>query len=319
MRDDMHIICIAIVTIGLGCLVSMESSADIVTLRTTAYVKGPSVLLGDIADIEGEHAATLSVVAVTPAAMPGMSKRFTASLVESRLDSAGFNEGIELRGPNRVVATTRHLEVSDEMIAEDLRQYIQLEMPWSPQDTIVDIVAPAQGLVVSDGDVTLQWRSNPEYNYLGNGTFRGELLVDGQIEKSFYAKARIETYDFVLVAARSLSRGDRLSSGNVRLEKRALSTLTSGAYFSPDDVRGYVAKASIFQGQVITDRKVTAPVLVKRNQSIVVETTIGSLTIQSRAKAMNSGAAGETVVCQSLSSKEEFTGVLQSDGVLVVE
>ena len=72
------------------------------------------------------------------------------------------------------------------------------------------------------------------------------------------------------------------------------------------------------QGQVISPRKVAPPVLVKRNQLIPVETTVGALTIRGQARALTQASAGDLVKAMNLRSKEEFVGVLRSDGVLVV-
>ena len=160
---------------------------------------------------------------------------------------------------------------------------------------------------------------NPHYRYLGTGTFRGEILVDGRVEKTFYTKATIATYEQVAVASRGIKRGDLLSPANVRLENRELSALKGATYFSVDDVQGFVAKSTIFLGQVITARKVAPPVLIKRNQVVSVETTLGALTIRARARSLSQASAGDLVRAVNFRSKEEFVGVLRADGVLVVE
>ena len=64
-------------------------AADSLTLHEEAYVKGPKVYLGDVADIEGENAVDLAMVEVASAALPGASKRLNAALVASRIRHAG--------------------------------------------------------------------------------------------------------------------------------------------------------------------------------------------------------------------------------------
>lgn len=46
-----------------------------VTVKDSAYVKGPKILLGDVADITGDNAEKLAQVEVAPAALPGTAKR----------------------------------------------------------------------------------------------------------------------------------------------------------------------------------------------------------------------------------------------------
>lgn len=305
-----------IVTMGAA----VWASGETVTLKDEVYVKGPKVLLGDVAIVEGADADYLKTIEIAPAALPGATRRLNAALVRSQLTKAGVDESaVEFRGSRHVMATTMHLAVTRGMIAEGLREYIRHEMPWEPDATIVEVMSPPSDYVVSDGDVDFRWVPNPQYRYLGLGSFRGEILVDGRVEKTFYTKANIATYEQVVVAATAIRRGDALSSANLRLENRELSALKGALFFSLADVKGYVAKSTIFQGQVITPRKVAAPVLVKRNQIVAVEITIGALTIRARARSLSQAAAGDLLRALNLRSKEEFAGVLRADGVLIVD
>ncbi|MCP4639011.1 MAG: hypothetical protein GY851_01185 [bacterium] len=128
---------------------------DMVEVRDEVYVKGPKVLLGDVAEIRGENAEALASVELSTAALPGMSKRLDAALVLARINNAGIDaEGVAVTGARSVVANTLHLELTREMMAEDLRRYIEFEMPWNPQDTTVDVAPPAQDVVVPDA----MWR-----------------------------------------------------------------------------------------------------------------------------------------------------------------
>ncbi len=305
-----------VVTMG----VAAWAMGDTVTLKEEVYVRGPKVLLGEVAIVEGDDAEYLKTIEIAPAALPGATRRLNAALVRSQLTKYGVDESqLEFRGSRQVRATTMHLTITKGMIAEGLREYIRREMPWDPDATIVEIISPPSDYLVSDGDVDFRWIPNPQYRYLGTGAFRGEILVDGRVEKTFYAKAKVMTYEQVVVAARGIQRGDILSSANVRLENRELSALKGVSFFSLTDLKGSVAKSTIFQGQVITARKVAAPILLKRNQIVMVETKIGALTIRARARSLTQAAAGDLVRAVNLSSKEEFVGVLRADGVLVVD
>lgn len=303
----------------LGSVTALADPA-VVALRENVYVKGPTVTLGDVATIDGEDAEYLASIELTSAALPGATRRLNSAVIYSRLEQAGvFPEEVDLRGANLVSATTIHLELTREMIGGDLRDFIQDEMPWDADQATIDVYPPSQGLVVSDGHVEFRWRTNPGYDFLGNGSFRGEVLVNGEVEQSFYAKASIEAFADVVVATRDISRGERLTSANIGLDKRALSSVGRSAYFDADQLSGLVAKATMIRGQVVTDRKVEAPILVKRNQIVTVETKLGALTVQAQAKALGSAAAGDMLVVESPSTKREMSGVVRPDGTVVVE
>ena len=122
-----------------------------------------------------------------------------------------------------------------------------------------------------------------------------------------------------MVTNTGVSRGERLTVQNVSLEKRELSGIKSGVFFDLDELDGAIAKSSIYQGQVISPRKVMAPKIVKRNQLVNVETQTGTLVIRTRAQALGDASAGDVIACRNIKSKEEFVGIVRKDGVVVIQ
>jgi flagella basal body P-ring formation protein FlgA len=293
---------------------------NVVTLKKEAYVQGPALVLGDVAEVEGEMAEVLEAVSLGPAAVPGGEKYVSASLLKSRIRSAGHElDGLEVKGASRAVATTLSLEMTREMLREDLRQFIGVEMPWDPADAAIDIVAPSRDYVVSEGTATVHWRPSPMYKWLGKGLFRGEIQIDGAPQAVAYCSVNIEAYGTVVVAARDISRGSVISLRDLVLEKRSLSTMKRGYSEQPEKLVGLVARSTIFPGTVVMSRHVVPRRLIKRNQTIRVEVKVGGLVVRDVARAMGDGCEGDLITCQNPDSKEEFHGVVRKDGIVVVQ
>ena len=296
------------------------SAADTVTLKNEAYVKGPYVTLGEVADIQGEHAEALALVELAPAALPGSSKKFDAALLKSRIANAGLSvESLQFAGASNTVATTLHNELTPDMMIAELRTFIESEMPWEPEDTSIDIALPTQEVVVPDGALEIRWWPNPQYRWVGPGVFRGEIQVDGEVKRTILVRAQIEAYSDVLVAATDIPRGKLISTSDLQIEKRAMSMLKGSVLSRPEEIVGQVARSTIFPGQVITTRQIAPRQLVKRNQNVVVEATAGALVVRSQARALMNACAGDVIVCMNPDSKEEFQGTVRGDGVVVVE
>lgn len=297
-----------------------SAGASVITLHDEAYVKGPRVLLGDLARIEGENAEELAAIEIAPAAAPGGSKRINATLLKSRIRSV-TREGsaVEVRGADAVTATTLSLQLSPEMLAADLRRYIESEMPWDPANTTIDIATPAQECIVPDGAMTVDWRPSPTYAWVGKGVFRGEVLVDGMLQSVVLANAVLETYADVVVAATEIPRGAIVSRSNLRTEKKAMSTLRQGFFEDPDEVAGMVTRSTLFPGTQILTRHVAPRRIVRRNQAVTVEVRQGGLVVRDRALAMGDAGEGDLLTCRNPQSKEEFVGVVQADGTVVIE
>lgn len=300
---------------------SEDGAAAVLVFREEAYVKGPQVLLGEIAEVEGAGGEALDHVEIISAARPGASKRLDAALVVARLKNAGY-EGLDLevKGAGVVHATTLHQEIAPETIAGDLREFIEQSMPWDPLVTEVEVEAPSQTLIAPEGEVKFKWRISPGYGYAGPGTFRGELTVDGAEVRTVTCRAEVDTYANVLVAVTTIPRGRLIMPGDIGLETRLLSSLREAAFQNPADLLGrYTAKTSIAPGEAITRSAVEPRVLVRRKQLVTVEMASGALHVQTQAEAQSDAAEGESVVCKNVNSKQPFVGVVRRDGVVVVQ
>jgi flagella basal body P-ring formation protein FlgA len=295
-------------------------SENTVVLHQEVYVKGPAVYLSDVADIKGDAATVLGDIELTPAASPGRSRRVDAALVRTRLRDAGIDPSeVSFDGARSVVAKTLYLDLTKEMIAEDLRMFIMGEMPWAPEDAVIDITASGSNTVIPDGDVVIVWRAAPQYRWAGSGTFRGEIHVDGVQQTTLVGRANIDAYVDVVVAQRDLPRGKLLSATDFRIEKRVMSKLTRSPLDDIEAAVGSLARNPIYPGDVVTTRHLRPRVLIKRNTLATVQTQIGSLMVTGRARALTDGHAGDAIMLVNPQSKKEITGVVQADGTVVVD
>lgn len=302
------------------CLIAAPARGDTVTLKGEAYVKGPKVFLGEVAEIQGKNAPVLATVEVATAAFPGNSKRLDVALVESRIKRAGIPlSDLRVKGARSVRATTLHLEITPDMLAEGLRRAIQTEMPWDPSDATIDIVTPQHTFLVPEGAVEFRWRPSTRYHYLGQGAFRGDIYVDGLVKKTVLCKVSVEAYGDVVVAANDIPRGTPVTLADLVLETQALSTAGRGIFQDPAEVVGKVARTTIFPGQIITKRHIAPRKIVKRNQIVTVEARHGCVRVRARARAMSDGYEGDVLTCLNVESKEPFYGIVRKNALVVVE
>ncbi len=306
--------------IAVMTLVSMPLvwADDVLQLKEEVFIKGPKVFLGDLVEVEESPLSErLANVEISAAARPGDSRNLHASMVEARLRNAGM-DSVSITGSPRVRATTMHIDISREMLVASLQDHIEMEMPWDPAITEVDITRPASDIVAPEGDMEIRWRSNPEYRYSGSGAFRGDVLIDGALYRSVTMRANVESYQEIVVAATDIPRGRPVMPAHLELQMMAISKAPSGAFTRIEEAVGQLARKTIFPGQPVTSRSVEAKRVVRRNQMVPVEITNGSIHIQHRARAMMDGRAGDLIVCANPSTKEEFQGVVRADGVVEV-
>jgi flagella basal body P-ring formation protein FlgA len=317
VNDNMPLTLCFMALIVLG---ANAAAIDTITLKEEAYIRGPQVTLGEIAGVVGENAAALNAIELAPAAPPGDMRRLESALIQARLKAAGFAaESFEIRGAANVLAKTLQSEITPDVVEQNLRAFIEHQMPWQPENTVINVDVPAQSVVVSEGEVGFEWTPDPEFRYLGTGCIRGAVTVDGEVKRGFICRVSIEAYDEVLVAAGAIDRGKSLSATDVTVERRALSGLKDTVFHDPSELEGFIARRPVGPGQVITKRSLAPQLVIKRNQLVSVETRAGGLQVQTQARAGSDGAAGDLVTCINPNSNQPFQGVVRKDGVVVVE
>lgn len=296
-----------------------SSFALSVAMKSEATVSAPMITIGDVAMVSGEGADTVAALDLGPAPEAGAERRLTAAAVVTRIRGAGLaGKSIEMMGAPVVRVMGPCERLSRELIAEDLRRFIESKMPWTASEAEIEITRPPQDLVLPPGEVVVEWQIDPHYRYVGPAAFRGVVTVDGKPSRTILCRAKVEAYTEVVVAAVSLAAGRPVALDEVTLERRAVSTLRDGAFLDPAEVAGMVPRVSVAAGQALTKRLVLPRMAVKRNQLVTVETQAGGLAVTTEARADTDGAIGSIVTCTNLNSKQPFQGVVRADGVVVI-
>ena len=309
------------ILLGVFCTVSgLAFASTTVTFHEEVVVKGPKVTLGDIADVDGEGAPVLVPIEVTAAPAPGVVKTLAVSLLAPRIRTIGKNvEGLEFAGASSIILTASSQSIPREMVSEQLGMFIEGQLPWDPSICEIKIDPIASDITVSEGEAIIEWQAGQGYRYLGPGTFRGAVKVDGQLQKTILCRASIEAYADIVIAPDGLTRGQKIKLSDLKTERRAMSLVREPAFQNPAELVGQQVRMNVGPGQIVCKKNITTPFLVKRLQMVCVETKAGGMQIQSQARAQMDGAEGETITCQNIDSKLEFRGVVRKDGVVVVE
>lgn len=305
-----------------GLLCGMHAGAEpvFIELREEAYASGNSVRLGDIAGFSGNTIPRLGDMEIASAPSPGDTKRMDSALIEARLRNAGLErDDFELGGASIVRITAMHLEVSSRMIRDDLHTFIENSMPWDKEEATIDVDAPSRDYAVRNGDIQIEWSVSPQYDYVGRGSFRGEILVDGKQEQTVVVRAEVESYAEVVVANTDISRGDTIRQGDIGLQRHPRTSLGGDFFEDPEAVVGQAARSTLRRGNVITSRQVQARQVVRRNRMVQVETRAGSLVVRGMGLAKEHGRVGDRITLENPASGEEFTGIVGEDGTVLVQ
>jgi flagella basal body P-ring formation protein FlgA len=120
----------------------------------------------------------------------------------------------------------------------------------------------------------------------------------------------------VLVWARSLAAGEIVQPQDLIWGKAALAP--AGAPGDPDAVVGLAAKHALREGAAVAARDVSAPQVVKANDTVTLTFESEGVSLAMQAKAMAGGAVGETISVQNVTSKKIVQAVVTGPGQAAV-
>ncbi|WBU63274.1 flagellar basal body P-ring formation chaperone FlgA [Paracoccus aerodenitrificans] len=85
----------------------------------------------------------------------------------------------------------------------------------------------------------------------------------------------------------------------------------------PQAAIGRQVRVTIYAGRPVVAGALRDPVLVSRNQIVRIVHEAGGLRIETEARALNEGAAGDMIQAMNLSSRSTIPAIVKADGTLI--
>jgi flagella basal body P-ring formation protein FlgA len=116
----------------------------------------------------------------------------------------------------------------------------------------------------------------------GPGASRQEYIVRARISAS------------VVVTAAPVAANEPITDAHVTVGQRDITSIADPVT-DPDDAIGQTSRRSLRAGDVLRNSSLTAPVLVKRGDAVVMIARIEGIEISTAGEALDTGARGATV------------------------
>ncbi|ROL57874.1 flagella basal body P-ring formation protein FlgA [Bacteroidetes/Chlorobi group bacterium Naka2016] len=158
----------------------------------------------------------------------------------------------------------------------------------------------------------------------GNQILSGNVIVgiefwwNQQKIRRVEVPIRIKLFKEVLVATKTISRGEVISNENCVLEKREIPSSIDPTKTSFDLVFGKNAKYFIVKGSIITSDLVQEPFAVRRGEKVRVVVLSGKVQINTFGVALNDANAGETVRVRRDGNNNIVVGLASKDGCVII-
>lgn len=265
------------------------------------------LLLGDIAKIL-PPSKSLERVSLGYAPYPGQYRWLEKSDVEYYLRKAGIDQHqVTLQMKRRVLVTRDSRMVPETEIKQAIHEMFASRFPqWGV--TLEQMTVP-RDIVLPRGDLRIQVQPPQDLVSLDNLNLKLDFLINGKLEKSYWAKVNARAHAQVVAAAREIPFGRKIGPADIESRQQDLTRLED--YFSdPASLVGFVAKRTIQPGQIISRRDLRQATLVHRSDIVTVLARGSSFVVSAVGRARDSGAMGDTVEVENLDSKKVLSATV---------
>lgn len=325
----------------IGAQRSLANTRVVVQPSVTLQQPGKPVTLGDIARIEGQEEPSLRPIIVVQTLTPSAdgTSSIPLSQVRSAMDAAGVHWGrVTLSGGAcvvRVVMPEPVREVRKPLTSAPKSPPQPVELGGGTMRSVIGLrLAELYGVDAQDlrvafdpGDeeflATAYTGDRIDIQPAANAgsarvpvkvtTYSGDRVV---LDRTVMAQAVIQRR--VVTSTGPVERGQAV--GGAGLVEAVQWLAPSVKPVSAEQAAGSVATRKIAAGQVIVQEDVTAPVVVKRGDTVWVHALSGAVTVKAKAKALGAGRDGEVVAFKLDGSDRVFNARMAGPGraVLVV-
>lgn len=282
-------------------------------------IEGNTPSLGQIGIIRGEESlvAKAGKIVLGRISVPGQEITVDRRMLLSRLACNGIPASkVTLSGAEKVKVRQKGHTIKVGDLVESARLFLgrnppassicQSDLMYSPKDLLLAGVHPDIKLVpriVKNGAGN---QSRIDVRVMSGGK---EIAVRRIIFRHKYNAHKV-------VALADIGAGDMISRGNIKVEKTVSSYPQAASFSVP---YGLIAKRNIPKDAIVHPNMVgpvKPPILVKRNQNVVIRIDAGGLAITAVGRMIDEGAAGDIVRVRNVNSQRVITARVNEDGTV---
>jgi flagellar basal body P-ring formation protein FlgA len=210
-------------------------------------------------------------------------------------------------GPGR--AADPGVLLSAERLERVLRQHVLQNGPWKPENVEVRIVS-FHPVLLPPGQVNFRIVRPAKGITPGLQSFLLAADIGSREATRLWVRVEIKTFEDVVVTSFPLGIREIVQAKDVRLERRDISSLSAKPFTTIDDVVGQQAVRTIDVNEVLTQKSVDRPKLMRRGSSITLVYETGGLRVEAPGTAEENGKAGDLIQVKNPTSGKALRGLV---------
>ncbi len=273
--------------------------------------------LGQVAIIQGDEllASKAEKVTLGRISLPGQKITVDRPTVLSRLASSGIPASqVTLTGAENLTISQKHQAVRGDDFIEKALKFLQNNLQ---NDSICQYTPTRmpQDLILSEISGDIRYSCSFVNSTTANPVQVAVAVLSGDKELGAREVSFLLKYDCRRVAAKvDIPQGAILSSENIKVKNFVSNYPEPADWTAP---YGLAAKRLIPANSIITAAMVgpvKPPVILKRNQAVLIKIDRGGLTVTAIGKTLQDGTLGEYIKVQNTASQRIIMAKVNEDG-----
>lgn len=217
--------------------------------------------------------------------------------------------------PAQAQNARKQIYVAVQLYASDVIRNEAKRRQWPDYQAKMNLFIPAEAaqLPVCGKSLSVSF---PGGDRLDLARFRVDVRCDEGQGWELAVTVKPDIYLPVVVAQRSLERGQVISASDVAIKKLNISNTRGNYVTQPDEVMGLTVKRRVRELQPIAMSQLDSPVLVERGQRVTMIAEQGGVQAQTVGEAMKKGRKGEMIKVKNESSERVVSAIVADSGVV---
>jgi flagella basal body P-ring formation protein FlgA len=127
------------------------------------------------------------------------------------------------------------------------------------------------------------------------GNINVQVSCSGPSSWTILVPAQARVYRKVAVAGRNLKAGDAITAADLTQETKDVGDYRFGFVLSAEDIVGKELKYPLNKGEVFRNSALAAPLLIKRGDSVSIESAAGDIRVRTLGTAASDGRLGQQI------------------------
>ena len=150
-------------------------------------------------------------------------------------------------------------------------------------------------------------------------TCEAEIFADRKSYTTSALQGKYYLMTTVWVPGQNIAKGELLTEEKLQTQAIRKSKLKPSMVTEKEKLIGQEAQKSLKEGKIISEKDISAPILIKRNDIVTVVYRTDRMQITTKAIAQQDGAYGDRIELQNIKTRKVLTGIVQDAATVLID